>query len=279
MSYNAEGLKEIAMMNKRSLKNKFFNIPVKDYVYKFKVSGVGSRSIKIEKFFYYSEIMKAVNEGNKDGFEYEIKQTIAGSEVIGTTNELRELALAKKTKLKNEFVDLYLGRKFYEFRIAGIGFKSVKIEMYMGYDDIINEVSSNNPRRLELILMELIIGDKIDFDEYQKNEIEDSKTKINSKVNKEIDDVDTSKLDKLSEEEFDEIIVNVKGWQKLVLDSIDDIIDEKFTLDMLLNQKRILSYQTRGDDLKAIVLENLNHLIDLGLVLKVNKTTYVKLWN
>lgn len=282
MSYNAEGLKEIAMMNKRSLKNKFFNIPVKDYVYKFKVSGVGSRSIKIEKFFYYSEIMKAVNEGNKDGFEYEIKQTIAGSEVIGTANELRELALAKKTKLKNEFVDLYLGRKFYEFRIAGIGFKSVKIEMYMGYDDIIKEVSSNNPKRLEIILMELIIGDKIDFDEYQSNqkdEIEDSKTNVNSRVNKEIDNVDISKLDKLSEEEFDEIIVNVKGWQKLVFDSIDDIIDDKFTLEMLLKQKRILSYQTRGEDLKEKVLENLNQLIDLGLVLKANKTIYVKLWS
>ena len=77
----------------------------------------------------------------------------------------------------------------------------------------------------------------------------------------------------------DEIIVNVKGWQKLVLDSIDDIIDEKFTLDMLLNQKRILSYQTRGEDLKEKVLENLNQLIDLGLVLKANKIIYVKLWS
>ena len=130
--------------------------------------------------------------------------------------------------------------------------------------------------------MELIIGDKIDFDEYQSNqkdEIEDSKTNVNSRVNKEIDNVDISKLDKLSEEEFDEIIVNVKGWQKLVFDSIDDIIDDKFTLEMLLKQKRILSYQTRGEDLKEKVLENLNQLIDLGLVLKANKTIYVKLWS
>ena len=278
MSYNAESLKEVAMYNKRDLKNKFFVISIKGVDYKFKVSGIGNRSIKIEKFFYYSEIIKSVAIGNTDGFEYEIKELIEGSDSIGTANELREKALANKVNLKNEFIDIFIGKKFYEFRIAGIGFKSIKIEMYMGYDEIIKGLSSGNPERLEFILMELIIGEKLDFTEYESDEDSTSKSKKTSKNDDVVEKVDVTEFNKISDDEFDDIIVNVKGWQKLVFDTIDDIIEDQFTLDLLLKQNRILSYQTRDEDLKEKVLENLNRLIELGLIAQVNKTTYYKLW-
>ena len=280
MSYSAEGLKEVAMFNKRNLRNKFFNITINDVDYKFKVSGVGSRSIKIEKFFYYSDIIGAVNRGNKKGFENEIKQIIEGSSSIGTANQLRDNALANKVKLKNEFLDILIGGKFYEFRIAGIGFKSVKIEMYMYYDEIIKGISSNNNKRLEFTFIELITGEKIDFIEEVNDESDiGSTSKDDSKEDGEsFEEVDINDLVKLSDDEFDEIIINVKGWNKLVFDSIEDILEDQFTLDELLNQNRILSYQSRGEDLKVKVLENLNHLIDLGLIAQINKTTYYKLW-
>lgn len=280
MSFNAEGLKEVALLNKRNLKNKFFNISIKDVDYKFKVSGVGSRSIKIEKFFYYSEIIKSVSNGNKSGFENEIKELIEDSEYIETANGLREKALANKIKLKNEFIDVFIGGKFYEFKIAGIGFKSVKIELYMFYDDIVKGLSSNR-KRLEVILLELIIDDTIDLTEFDDTSSSNSSSK-NKKTSKEeevvIEKVDISRIEKLSDEEFDEKIVNVKGWQKLVFDSIDDMIEDQFTLNELLNQNRILSYQTRGEDLEVKVLDNLNQLIDLGLIYQINETTYFKLW-
>ena len=278
MSYNAESLKEVAMYNKRDLKNKFFVISIKGVDYKFKVSGIGNRSIKIEKFFYYSEIIKSVAIGNTDGFEYEIKELIEESDSIGTANELREKALANKVNLKNEFIDIFIAKKFYEFRISGIGFKSIKIEMYMGYDEIIKGLSSGNPERLEFILMELIIGEKLDFTEYETDANSTSKSKKTSKNEDVVEKVDVTEFNKISDDEFDDIIVNVKGWQKLVFDTIDDIIEDRFTLDLLLKQNRILSYQTRDEDLKDKVLENLNQLIELGLIAQVNKTTYYKLW-
>lgn len=277
MSYSAEGLKDVAMLNKKNLRNKFFNITVKDVDYKFKVSGVGKRSIKIEKFFYYSDIIKAVADGNKRGFENEIKELIEGSDSIETANGLREKALANKVKLKNEFLDILIGGKFYEFRIAGIGFKSIKIEMYMAYDEIIKGLSSDNYKRLEFIFMELIIGDEFILSEFV-DEFDSSSNGASEDDGELFEEVDIDDIVKLSEEEFDEKIVNVKGWNKLVFDSIDDILEEQFTLVELLNQNRILSYQAHGEDLKVKVLENLDNLIDLGLIAQISKTTYYKLW-
>ena len=126
--------------------------------------------------------------------------------------------------------------------------------------------------------MELIIGEKLDFTEYETDANSTSKSKKTSKNEDVVEKVDVTEFNKISDDEFDDIIVNVKGWQKLVFDTIDDIIEDRFTLDLLLKQNRILSYQTRDEDLKDKVLENLNQLIELGLIAQVNKTTYYKLW-
>ena len=65
MSYNAESLKEVAMYNKRDLKNKFFVISIKGVDYKFKVSGIGNRSIKIEKFFSDANTLVAEDDNQE----------------------------------------------------------------------------------------------------------------------------------------------------------------------------------------------------------------------
>ena len=145
MSYNAEGIREIAMINKRSLKQKFFIVPSGGEEYKFKISGIGSRFIKMEKFFYYSDIIKAVTGGNDRSFEYAIEQIIVDPSknkkpVLEDYNELRERALANKINLKNHYINVFVGKKEYGFKIAGIGYKSIKIELYVGYDEIVKEL-------------------------------------------------------------------------------------------------------------------------------------------
>ncbi|WP_292888753.1 hypothetical protein [Methanobrevibacter sp. UBA212] len=290
MSYNAEGIRQIAMINKRSLKQKFFIVPSGGEEYKFKISGIGSRFIKIEKFFYYSDIINAVTGGNDRSFEYAIEQIIVDPSknkkpVLEDYNELRERALANKLNLKKYYINVFIGKKEYGFKIAGIGNKSVKIELYVGYDEIVKELSSGNDISLEFILLEIMMGNEVDYSKFNQlydeddlifNEDEDL---LDDSVDEEsTEEINIDNIEKLSDEEFDELFSNLKGWNKLVFDAIEDTLSETFTLDLLLSQKRILSYKSRGDDLEEKVLDNLNQLIDLGLVSKINKNTYVKLW-
>ena len=289
MSYNAEGIREIAMINKRSLKQKFFIVPSGGEEYKFKISGSGSRFIKIEKFFYYSDIIKAVTGGNDRSFEYAIEQIIVDPSknkkpVLEDYNELRERALANKINLKNHYINVFVGKKEYGFKIAGIGYKSIKIELYVGYDEIVKELSSGNDISLEFILLEIMMGNEVDYSKFNQlydeddlifNEEDDMDESDDEESTEEINLKD---IEKLSDEEFDELFYNLKGWNKLVFDAIEDTLSETFTLELLISQKRILSYKSRGDDLEDKVLDNLNQLIDLGLVSKINENTYAKLW-
>ncbi len=286
MDYNADGVRQIAMINKNKLKQKYLKIPIAGagIDYKFKISGVGARFIKIEKFFYYSDIIKSVSQGNKLGFEYAIEQIIVDPSkkiepVLDNYSELRERALANKLNLKNQYINIFIGKKEYGFRIAGIGAKSIKIEMFIGYDEIVKELSSGNDISLEYILLQLMMGNEVDYSKFyqffDEDELifeEDGEEEI------EVEEKDITNLEKLSEEEFNDKFDKVKGWQKLIFDSIEDILSDVFTLDELLSQNRILSYKTNDGEFENMVLDNLNQLIDIGLVSKVNKNSYVKLW-
>ena len=290
MSYNADGIREIAMINKKRLKQKYFKVPSGGEEYKFKISGIGSRFIKIDKFFYYSDIIKAVNKGNDRSFEFAIEQIIVDptknkKPVLEDYNELRERALANKKNLKNYYINVFIGKKEYGFKIAGIGYKSVKIELYMGYDEIVKELSSGNDISLEFILLEIMMGNEVDYSKfnqlYDEEDLifnEDEEIPDESDEEDSVEEINVENIKKLSDEEFDELFSKLKGWNKLVFDAIEDILSETFTFELLLSQKRILSYQTRGEDLENKVLDNLNQLIDLGLVSKINKNTYAKLW-
>ena len=102
MSYKGEEIKNLALLNKKKLINKFFKVPSGGEEYKFKISGIGSRFIKIEKFFYYNEIIKKVLDGNEYSLEFAIEQIIIDPNkkkkpVLESKDELRERALANKS--------------------------------------------------------------------------------------------------------------------------------------------------------------------------------------
>lgn len=152
----ANELKETANINKYKLRNSFLKIPVCGEDYSFKISGIGKRSIKLEKFFSYTEIIKVVNSGVK-GFEFLIEQLISDPNkkmlpILENAFELKERALANKQNLKKMFINVNIGSKEYDFRIAGVGAKSVKLEIYVGYEDISLELNSGNLISLEFLL-------------------------------------------------------------------------------------------------------------------------------
>ena len=73
---NAEDLATKAQDNKAGLKRKYVNIPIGDEEYGFKISGIGAKSVKLEKFVRYDDIMEAIESGNNNGLEAMIKQII-----------------------------------------------------------------------------------------------------------------------------------------------------------------------------------------------------------
>lgn len=73
---NADDLKDKAMNNKFGLRKKFVNIPIGQEEYQFRISGIGSKAVKIEKYIKYDEIMEAISQGNDNGLENMIKLII-----------------------------------------------------------------------------------------------------------------------------------------------------------------------------------------------------------
>ena len=70
---NPEDLKEKALANKPGLRRQYVNIPVGDEEYGFRISGIGAKAIKLEK---YNEIFEALEAGNENGLEAMVKQII-----------------------------------------------------------------------------------------------------------------------------------------------------------------------------------------------------------
>ena len=73
---NAQDLATKAQDNKAGLKRKYVNIPIGDEEYGFRISGIGSKSVKLEKFIKYDDIFEAIESGNDNGLEAMIKQII-----------------------------------------------------------------------------------------------------------------------------------------------------------------------------------------------------------
>lgn len=73
---NAEDLQKKALDYKTGLKKQFINIPIGDEEYGFKISGIGAKSVKLEKYVKYDEIFEAIEAGNNNGLEAIIKQLI-----------------------------------------------------------------------------------------------------------------------------------------------------------------------------------------------------------
>ena len=73
---NADDLRDKANEFKAGLKRKYVNIPIGDEEYGFRISGIGAKSVKIEKFIKYDDIFEAIESGNDNGLEAMIKQII-----------------------------------------------------------------------------------------------------------------------------------------------------------------------------------------------------------
>ena len=58
------------------LKKQYVNIPIGDEEYGFRISGIGAKSVKIEKYVKYDDIFEAIEAGNDSGLEAMIKQII-----------------------------------------------------------------------------------------------------------------------------------------------------------------------------------------------------------
>ncbi|MBQ6511240.1 hypothetical protein [Methanobrevibacter sp.] len=76
MINNPQDLATKAQDNKAGLKRKYINIPIGDEEYGFRISGIGAKSVKLEKFVKYDDIFEAIESGNDNGLEAMIKQII-----------------------------------------------------------------------------------------------------------------------------------------------------------------------------------------------------------
>ena len=73
---NPQDLATKAQDNKAGLKRKYINIPIGDEEYGFRISGIGAKSVKLEKFVKYEDIFEAIESGNDNGLEAMIKKII-----------------------------------------------------------------------------------------------------------------------------------------------------------------------------------------------------------
>lgn len=278
MSYKSDELRNLAILKKSELRNTFFKIPVGENFYSFKISGIGKMTIKLEKFFYYSEIIKAVQDGVDDGLEYLIEQIIIDPNknkkpALDSSAELRERASANKNALKQMHINPIIGIKEYEFRIAGIGGKSIKIEFYMNYEDMASVLNEGHEASLEFILKEILVDNEVDYSIFEDLEELDE---INADDDNADEDISIN-IEKLPEGECVELISKLEGLQKLTFDAIDSIDSDVFTVDDVLEQDLIKSYAVQGKSFVKIISKNIGELINLGLV-RDEDGKYYKLW-
>lgn len=76
--------------------------------------------------------------------------------MIDNPEDLKNKALEYKPNLKREKLVIPVGSEDYEFRISGIGEKSIKIEKYIKYDAIIDAINAGNEDGLEALLLKLV---------------------------------------------------------------------------------------------------------------------------
>ncbi|WP_297981205.1 hypothetical protein [uncultured Methanobrevibacter sp.] len=66
---NADDFKKKALDNKDELKREYINIPIGDDEQGFRISGIGEKAIKIEKYVKYDDMVEAVESGKEAGLE------------------------------------------------------------------------------------------------------------------------------------------------------------------------------------------------------------------
>ena len=73
---NLDDFKKKAIDNKANLKFKNITIPIGDGEQEFRITGIGEKAIKIEKYVKYEDMMDAVMDGKDEGLEAIIMEFI-----------------------------------------------------------------------------------------------------------------------------------------------------------------------------------------------------------
>ena len=195
--------------------------------------------------------------------------------------ELKQRSINNKNKLMRRMFSIPIGDKKNGFRIINITSRHIKIENVLSFE-LIEKIYAKNIISLEYLLHELLLGNMVDYDIFKESDsrsyTKDTSTKTKISEGSQDIPVDVTNINKLSSEELTSKLSNVKGWQKLVFDSIDNYEEDVFTLDKIEKQDIYDSYRFQGESLIPTIESNLSPLIDLGLVKKFDEKHYVKLW-
>jgi len=73
---NFEDLKNKAVENKQDIKKEGLTLLIGDDEEKFRISGIGEKAVKIEKFVKYEEMIEAIEQGRDDCLAIAIKKVI-----------------------------------------------------------------------------------------------------------------------------------------------------------------------------------------------------------
>ena len=73
---NADDFKKKALDNKDELKREYINIPIGEDEQSFRISGIGEKAIKIEKYVKYDDVMEAIEAGKDGGLEAAIMKFV-----------------------------------------------------------------------------------------------------------------------------------------------------------------------------------------------------------
>ena len=77
---NFEELKNKAVDNKQEIKKEGLTVVIGDGEEQFRISGIGEKAVKIEKYIKYEEMIEAFEQGKEDSLEISIKKLIEGFE-------------------------------------------------------------------------------------------------------------------------------------------------------------------------------------------------------
>lgn len=272
-------LSKEALNNKNNILNQFFVIIVANKEYEFKIDNITNKEIFIQKKFYFEEL---TSEDSKNSFEVYIQNLITDSgDFIYNSSELKQRSIINKDNLMRKMFAIPIGDKKHGFRIISITSRYIKIENVLKFE-LIEKIYSKGIISLEYILHEYILGNDIDYslfkEEVSSDSIEDLITERVDSNESSDDLIDVGDIDKLSDDEVDLKLMDIKGWPKLVFDSIDDYDEDVFTLEILEKEEIYDKFRFEGESLIPTIEKNLHPLVDLGLVKKFDDKYFVKLW-
>ncbi|MDR2967302.1 MAG: hypothetical protein LBU74_05085 [Methanobacteriaceae archaeon] len=73
---NFEDLKNKAVEHKQEIKREGLTLSIGDDEETFRISGIGEKAVKIEKFIKYEEMIEAIEQGREDCLAVAIKKVI-----------------------------------------------------------------------------------------------------------------------------------------------------------------------------------------------------------